>query len=190
MKYLVVAALLLARVAHAETPASQPSGLDFDLLGPQAPVAPAPVNRALKIRRTMLQLHQGAGFVLLALSAGTAISGQLNYSDRFLGSSTGQFEVPHAVFAYSTFSLFVATAALAIFAPSPFDKENVGVSRVLIHKIGMYGAAACMVAEVILGVLTTKNEGLATQQALGMAHLVNGYTTFALMTAGVSALVF
>ncbi len=167
---------------------SQPASLNFDLLGPEAAPPPVADNSAVRIRRTMLQLHQGFGFALLALSAGTAITGQLNYSDRFLGSSTGQFEVPHAAFAYTTFGLFLATGALAVFAPSPFEKT--GGTRLTLHKIGMFAATALMVAEVILGPLTTHFEGFAAQQALAVTHLTIGYTTFALMTMGVSALIF
>ena len=178
-----------ARVVPAAPPPTA-SGLDFDLLG--APSAPAPTasDGAVKARRLMLQLHQGLGIGMLAATLGTVVFGQLNYSDRFAGPSSGKFETVHAVFAYTSFSMFVVTGALAIFAPSPFEKNALGLDRITIHRIGMYGAALGMITQIVLGIVTTQHEGYAAQQSLAQAHLGVGYATAALMAAGVGALIF
>ena len=171
-------------------PAPSAGSLDFDLLGAPAPTAPAVSDGAIKTRRVMLQLHQGLGIGMLAATLGTVVFGQLSYSDRFAGGSTGRFQTVHSVFAYTSFSMFVITGALAIFAPSPYEKNALGLDRITLHRIGMYGAAAGMIAQIVLGILTTQHEGYAAQQGLAEAHLGVGYATAALMAVGVGALVF
>jgi hypothetical protein len=176
--------------APAPVPAPPPSKLDFDLLGDATPTAPPVSDSKIKARRIMLQLHQGLGIAMFAVTVGAAITGQLNYSDRFQGGSTGRYETIHGVFAYTSFSMFVVTGALAIFAPSPLEKNALGLDRITLHRIGMYGAAVGMIAQVILGIVTTKNEGFTAQQGLAEAHLAVGYATAGLMAFGVGALVF
>jgi len=127
---------------------------------------------------------------MLAATLGTVVFGQINYSDRFAGPSSGKYETVHSVFAYTSFTMFVATGALAIFAPSPFAKNALGLDRITIHRIGMYGAAAGMIAQIVLGILATQHEGYAAQQGLAEAHLGIGYATAALMAAGVGAIIF
>jgi hypothetical protein len=170
-------------------PDEKPGSLDFDLLG-KPPPPPEVDEGALRLRRTMLTLHQGAGFGLVALQLATTFVGQLNYNDRFAnGPSTGQYQQPHALLAYSTLAAFVATGALALLAPSPLKKSE-GFDRVTLHKISMYTAAAGMLAQGVLGVATTQREGYLNQPDLAKAHLVAGYVTLAAVAVGVGALVF
>lgn len=186
--------LLLVAAPRTEAPPppatpTTPSALDFDLLG--KPLPPLQIDAgAMRTRRTMLTLHQGFGFALEALMLGSMITGQLNYNDRFNGPSTGRYENIHKIFTFSTLGVFATTGLLAAFAPSPVETESRGLDRVRLHEIGMIGAALGMAAEGTLGILTVHNEGRTSQASLARTHLIIGYTTFAFMTAAVSALIF
>ncbi len=179
-----------AQKAEGEHPvaAPPPGSLDFDLLG-----APAKAERvdegALRLRRTLLNLHQGVGLGMFALQLATTVVGQLNYNDKFGGDNTAKYVQPHAILAYSTLATFVAAGTLALLAPSPLKKSE-GFDRVSLHKLAMYTATAGMLAEGILGVVTKNREGYQNQQSIGTAHLVVGYVTLAAVAAGVGALIF
>ena len=196
---VLAVALILADPAPAPVPAADlqltppADDLSFDLLDSPAP---APVkdttelDAKLATRRTMLTIHQGLGLTLLALTTGTMITGQLNYSDRFYGPSTGRWEHAHALFTLSTLLVFTGTGLVAAFAPSPIDTEHTGWDRVRFHEMGMIGATAGMLTEGILGFTTVHREGFANQGSLARAHLIIGYTTLAFMAEAVGALVF
>lgn len=174
----------------AEPQASGQKDLDFDLLG-EAPKPKEIDTRAIKLRRTMLTIHQSEGIGLVALTTSLCIVGQLNYNDRFgSGGSTGKYETPHAVLAFSTLGLFTATALAAIFAPLPFERPKESVDRTMLHKIGLFSAAAGMAAEGALGIATVSREGYLNQKTLAKTHLIIGYGALAAMLFGVSALVF
>lgn len=161
----------------------------FDLLG--APSQPPPVVdlEALRLRRTMLNVHQTLGLGLLGLDIATTVLGQLNYSDRFNGDNTGRYKTPHAALAYSTLGVFAATGLIAYLAPKPV-KGDQGFDRVAFHKYAMLAAAAGMVAEGVLGIVTKNREGYQNQKDIATVHLAIGYATLAAVAAGVSALVF
>lgn len=181
---------LLADSAPAADPVPG-DGLDFDLLGAPASAQPPVDDGALKLRRSMLSLHQGLGIGLLAMTASSVAVGQLNYNDRFGGGpSTGRFELAHAGLAYGTLGLFVGTGALALLAPVPVQKESEGVDRVTLHKVGLFTAAAGMAAQAGLGIAASAREGHVNQQGFATAHLAIGYLTLAGMALGVGALVF
>jgi hypothetical protein len=167
--------------------APKPGSLDFDLLG--TPTRKQQVDEGeLKLRRTMLNWHQGVGLGMFALQLATTVVGQLNYDDKFGGDNTERFRRPHAVLAYTTLAAFVAAGTLALIAPTPL-KRDTGFDRVSVHKLSMAVAAAGMLAQGVLGVWTRSREGYLNQQGLATAHLVIGYVTFAAVAAGVGALV-
>jgi cytochrome b561 len=173
-----------------ESENSASEDLDFDLLGTPAPPPPdSPEEGRLKLRRQMLTAHQSLGLALLASSLATVIVGQLNYSDRFAGPSTARFERPHAALAYTSLGLFASTGLVGVLAPSPLDKPSQGLDRVTLHKIGVFTAAAGMVAQVVLGLATANREGYLNQRSLAQAHLAVGYATFAALGFGFGALV-
>lgn len=176
----------------AETEAApDPGDMGFDLLGAPPPPAAAPDEGRMKTRRTLLNIHQGLGIGLLAVSTTMMVFGQLNYSDRFGGGpSTGKFETPHTVLAFTTLGLFVATGLMALVAPSPLQERSEGIDRVTLHKIGMFTAAVGMAAQAALGIWTVNREGYINQTSVARAHLVVGYVTYAAMLFGVGALVF
>jgi hypothetical protein len=119
----------------------------------------------------------------------TTVVGQLNYSDRFGGPSTAQYQLSHAALAYTTLGLFVVNGAIALLAPSPVHR-GYGMDRVMVHRIAMFTAAAGMLAQGVLGVYTHQREGYLNQEKIGTAHLAIGYATLAAMATGVGVLVF
>jgi len=160
----------------------------FDLLG--VPPNTQKVNEdALRLRRTMLTVHQGVGLGMFALQLSTTIVGQLNYNDKFGGDNTSKYVQAHDILAYSTLASFAAAATLAWFAPKPI-KRGEGFDRVSLHKASMLAATLGMLAEGTLGIWTQSREGYLNQKSIGTAHLAIGYVTLAAVTVGISALVF
>jgi hypothetical protein len=185
-------------VPPAAPPAPVPTAdgspdLDFNLLGPGEPAGkPAPVDEAkVKLRRKMLTYHPLLGIGLLVCETATVVLGQLNYNDRFGGGpSSGRYQFPHKVLAWSTEGLFLGTGALALFAPDPMGKTHEGFDRVLLHKIAMIIAGTGMVTELGLGIYTASREGYLNQASLARTHLAIGYITLAATYLGVGTIVF
>jgi hypothetical protein len=179
-----------AKKAAAKTKAAEPPGMDFDLLGAPKPPPPSADAGALRLRRTMLTAHQGIGFGLIGLELATTIVGQLNYSDRFHGGpSTARYQLSHAALAYTTLGVFAVNGVIALLAPSPI-KKPMQMDRVMVHRIGLFTAAAGMAAQGVLGVYTRQREGYLNQERLATTHLAIGYVTLAAMAVGVGAIVF
>jgi hypothetical protein len=178
-------------VALATTPKPDPT-LDFDLLGKPAAQKVAIDDAAMKRRRTMLDLHQRIGLGLVALQAGTTLVGQLNYSDKYGGTSppvTGRYELSHTVLAYSTLGVFAVNGAIALLAPgSQVKKEK--WDRTTVHKVGMALAAAGMLAQGVVGIYADRREGRLDQERIATTHLVIGYATLVAVGVGVGAIVF
>jgi hypothetical protein len=169
------------------TPPAPPS-LDFDLLGTAKPV-PQVDDQKLRLRRTLLDWHQGIGLGMVGLQLATTVVGQLNYDDKFGGKNTNKYAQPHALLAYSTFVTFIAAGTLALIAPAAPERRD-GFDRISLHKIAMFTATGGMAAQVVLGIWTSGREGNLNQQSIATAHLVLGYVTLAAVLTGVGALVF
>ncbi len=199
----IAAALILATtlpaLAAADGPPSntpdqpdltppKPTSLDFDLLGEAKPV-PQVDDKSMRLRRTLLDWHQGLGLGMFGLQLATTIVGQLNYDDKFGGNNTNKYAETHALLAYSTFATFIAAGALALGAPAAPERRD-GFDRISLHKIAMFTATGGMVAQAVLGIWTTGREGYLNQQSIATAHLVVGYVTLAAVATGVGALVF
>jgi hypothetical protein len=171
-------------------PAPPPAASDdFDLLAP-APVLDAAqlaqakvLEEKLATRRTMLGVHQIAGFVNLAGVTAAVVLGQLNYNDKYAGGGdTEKYIKPHAIAAYGSAAIFTATGLLALLAPSPIDQPT-RLSTATVHKACMAVATAGMVAQVVLGIVAAGKQGNISQRDFALAHQVVGYTT-AVATAG------
>ena len=185
-------ALCLALGAAPAAPPPPPPSFGFDLLPTEpAPAADEGLARALRRRRTMLELHQGFGIATVALMAATVLVGQLSYSDRFSGGpATGRWELPHAELEAGTVVSFATAGLLALLAPVPIPKKSEGIDSVTVHKWSMLAATIGMASEVLLGILTVSREGFANQASLATTHLVIGYATAGAMATGVCALFF
>ncbi len=180
--------------AAAQPPSPAPTpAMDFDLLGDAPkPTEPAVDQEALKTRRTMLKVHQGLGIGLMVLELATVVMGQVNYRDLYGGGDrTGQFKLTHQVLSYSTLGVFVTNELLALLAPSPLKKTSQGFDRTMVHRIAMFTAAAGMIANLVMGVVTAYTlPGKDTQRDLAKAHLFVGYGTYAAMAVGASVMIF
>lgn len=186
-----------AQPAPSAAPSNSSGGdMNFDLLGESKPKERSAddlqVEHRAEVRRGMLTVHQGVGLATLGLLAGTCVIGQLNYMDKFGGSSpnnTARFESAHSVLAFGTLTGFAATGILGLTAPVPYAKP-VDVDTTLFHKLFMGGATLGMASELGLGVYTASHEGLQGQKSVAQLHQIIGYTTLALMGAGASAFIF
>lgn len=185
--------------APAAATATADSGFDFDLFVDQPAAKPVPLvpdpkriefERRVKLRRKVLQLHQGFGFTTLGLLAVTLILGQLNYLDKYGGGDlTGRYQYPHLALASLSTVSFATTGLLALLAPTPYKKE-LKADRALLHKVMMTLATAGMVAQVIMGPLASSMDGNLNQRGLALGHLVTGYASWAFMATGMMAFVF
>jgi hypothetical protein len=177
-----------------EGEARRPSGdMDFDLLPQhaQSNEEATEIEGKIKTRRAMLQWHQAFGITTAILMAGTVVTGQLNYSDRFgAGGSSGQYEAWHDTLEAATVVSFATAGLLAVLTPTPFEHKSDGVDTVTVHKWSMLIATIGMGAEVPLGIWTVTREGYTNQGTLALTHLIIGYVTAAALTTGASALFF
>ena len=183
-------------------------GLDFDLFGdtpkkamsatPATPgvdlKATAPdlekLERKVRLRRSMLQLHQGFGFATLGLLAVTLVIGQLNYIDKYGGGDfTGRYQYPHLGLALASSASFATGGLLGVLSPTPYPKP-IRADAALLHKVMMSIATAGMAAQLALGVVTAAKGGELIQRDLALTHMVIGYGTFASMLTGYLAFVF
>ncbi len=169
---------------------------DFDLLAPQKAPDEAAKERdlmlmqQLRLRRTMLQLHQLGGYATMATVTAAVVLGQINYLDKYGGGGdTGRWIVPHAIAAFTAAGVFTATGLLAVLAPSPLEKP-LRVDTATLHKIAMAVAAAGMAAQVVLGPITASKEGQLSQRDFALAHQIIGYTTLVATYAGFLVLTF
>jgi len=178
-------------------PPAKPSPRDdFDLLPKEAAPDSAALarqrelERQLEKRRTMLKWHQIGGFVTLGGLTATAVLGQLDYLDKYGGhGDVGTYHAWHRWMAISTTVVFAATASLAVFAPSPLEKPA-RLDTATMHKVAMTVAAAGMVTQIVLGVVTASKEGQASQRDFALAHQIVGYTTLAAAYTGFAVLLF
>jgi len=173
--------------AGAPPPATSP--IDFDLLGEAPPAPEPPAARALRLRRKMLTAHQGLGLGLLTLQLATTTVGQLHYSDRFGGPSTGRYQLSHSVLAYSTVGVFALNGLVALLAPSPI-KKPARLDRVMVHRVALLTAAAGMATQAALGIYAHRRMGYLDEERIATTHLVIGYATLAAIAVGVGVLVF
>lgn len=170
------------------------SSMDFDLLGSSESAEVAQENPELekKIgrRRTMLKLHQGLGFALTASLAATTVVGQLQFNDSFRGGGDDRNLLGlHRGLAISTSALFASVGLLGLLAPEPFEKEFQW-DTITVHKLLMSVATVGMLAQVILGIMSTHRYGRLSERDYAIAHQVVGYTTLGAVSAGVVTLFF
>jgi len=167
--------------------------LDFDLFEPKK-IAPAfdPVAAALalklsaevKTRRRVLTWHQGLGLATLGALALTMVLGTLDYVDKFGGGDyTGKYTAAHEGVSIVATAGFTTTAILGLAAPTPY-KKPIRADSALAHKVLMGVAAACFVANLILGPISASKEGTLLQRDLAGAHVGIGFGSLAAMTAG------
>jgi len=192
---LASAQTVVAPYKPATLPPAPASPGDINLLPstqqtPEEQAQAEAIEHAVKTRRHWLQLHQGIGIATAALMAATVVFGQLDYSDKFGGGNSGQFELAHDYLEAITTLSFVADGIIALAAPVPYEKKNEGIDTVTVHKYSMLVATLGFATEIVLGIVAVAREGHLNQQDFAEAHLVVGYTTAAAMATGIGALFF
>jgi hypothetical protein len=144
----------------------------------------------VKIRRAMLTTHQALGFITLGLLAVTNILGTFLYVDKYGGGTDTATLYPwHEGFAIATTLTFTGAALSALFAPNPYPKP-IKLDAALLHKVSMGFAAACFIAQIVMGPVIAHYEGSLIQRDLALAHLVIGWASAGFMTVGTLAYVF
>ncbi len=181
-----------------EKPAEGKKALDFDFFGGKSAGAASAVaagetsdaqaadlEQAAHTRRWMLKTHQTLGIATWVLMAATVTVGQLNYNQLYGGGGgSNKWQTPHEILVLSTSAAFAATAAFAIFAPTPY-KKPLHFDTGLIHRIAVIGATLGMLTEGVLGWWTTHQANAGNPNNLGTmirTHQIVGYTTFGFMT--------
>jgi hypothetical protein len=174
----------------------QPAPEDIELLpAPATPDAETlarqhQVDRELRTRRQMLQLHQLGGMLTLASLGATVIFGELNYIDKYGGGGdTGRWYEWHRFSAFTAAALFAGTGILAVFAPSPLEKPR-RLDTAMLHRIAMGVATAGMVTQIVLGFVTASKEGSISQRDFALAHQIVGFATFGATAVGFGVLTF
>jgi len=173
--------------------------LDFDFFGDKpagsekSDLEALDRERQSQTRRWMLTTHQTLGITTWALMAATVTVGQLNYNQLYQdGGGSTKWQPPHRILVLSTSLAFAATAAFAIFAPTPYEKP-LRFDTGLIHRIAVIGATVGMVAEGLLGWYSARQAEAGNPNKLGgmvMAHQIIGYTTFGFLTVAGAVWVF
>jgi cytochrome b561 len=180
--------------------------LDFDFFGEKSvgtrsaesvAMNPEPavsgIEQKAQTRRWMLKTHQTLGLATWALMAATVTIGQLNYNQLYGGGGgSPKWQTPHQILVLSTSLTFAASAAFAIFAPTPY-KRPIQLDTGLLHRIAVIGATLGMVTEGVLGIWTSRqaNAGNSNNlRTMARAHQIVGYSTFGLLSIAGAAWVF
>jgi hypothetical protein len=187
---------LVAQASGHSAQESKPKEPDIELLPKEASPDPgraaqqAELERSLRKRRQMLQLHQLGGMLTLASLGATVVFGELNYIDKYGGGGdSGYWYQWHKWSAITASAIFAATGALAVFAPSPLERP-LRLDTAVMHKLAMGVATAGMVTQIVLGFVTAGKEGSSSQRDFALAHQIVGFTTFAATAVGFGVLTF
>jgi hypothetical protein len=144
-------------------------------------------------RRWMLKTHQTLGITTWALMAGTVLIGQLNYNQLYGGGGgSTKWQTPHRILVLTTSISFAATGAFSLFAPNPYPKP-LRFDTGLVHRIAVIGATLGMLAEGVLGWITTHQADAGNPNNLrsyARIHQIVGYTTFGFLTVAGTVWVF
>jgi len=158
------------------------------------PLTPESRKSELGVRRTMLTAHQIGGFLTFGLFIPTLIIGQRNLAN-WNNASNGhlldrKLNSLHQMMGMLTFSSYMATASLAIFAPPPLIRRG-DWSTTTLHKTLAWIHFAGMIATPILGSLSgSKSLSPSAAQNLRTIHQVTAYATFAAFSASMIILTF
>lgn len=158
------------------------------------PLTPESRKSELGVRRTMLTAHQIGGFLTFGLFIPTLIIGQRNLTNWNNASNGGRLDRKlnnlHQMMGMLTFSSYMATASLAIFAPPPLIRRG-DWSTTTLHKTLAWVHFVGMIATPILGSLSgSKSLSLSAAQNLRTIHQITAYTTFAAFSASMIILTF
>ena len=147
-------------------------------------------EKEMKLRRTMLTIHEIGGFTTLAAMIATCIVGQMAYNQYPNRISPGLGGLKNNLAAATEF-LYFGTASLAIFTPPPLVRRkewsSVSTHKLLatIHFTGMI--VTPILASYIGG---ERRPGSTISRNAETAHMISGYTTTAAFAAAMMVIVF
>ena len=141
-------------------------------------LTPANRQKELKLRRTMLGLHQAMGFVTLATMAAQGIVGQ-----KLFDGQTDLKEL-HEGLAGATNLAYFSTASLALFTPPKMTENSAGYSSIKLHKILAILHFSSMVATNVLAGLQEDDASYRPY------HRAAALTAFGALTASLVILKF
>jgi hypothetical protein len=145
------------------------------------------LERRVHLRRRMLVWHQAFGFITLATLLAANVVGTIAFEDKYgTGTDTERFKNVHLGLGIGASATFATSAALALFAPNPYPKP-VKLDLALLHKVSMAVAAACFVAQLIIGPIMSDADGKLYQRSLAVSHLTIGWAAFGFMSVGTIA---
>ena len=149
-----------------------------------APLTMESREKELKLRRTMLSLHQLGGFVTVGLMAMTVYYGQQVFN--------GKYELinKHRGFVRATVVSYYLTASLSLFSPPPLVRREKETSSISIHKALAWVHFAGMLSTPILGLSTRKTLDPDKAARLRQIHRVSGYITLASLTGAMIVVTF
>ncbi|MEZ0485732.1 hypothetical protein [Fibrella aquatica] len=139
-------------------------------------------SKELKVRRTMLKLHQIAGFVTLAGFIGQGILG----SQLYKAGANDYFRLRnlHENMATAINLSYATTALLSLMAPPPAVGQRRGLSTIKLHK---YLAVVHMAGMIATNVLASK---IRENPELKPYHRTAAYTTFGAFATAIIVLKF
>lgn len=167
--------------------------------------------RALARRAKLRTYHRSMGITTWISLGGTITIGTLRYAnvigfgqplcapgggDPIFGTSFGcgdGLKIWHAIGATWTLLSYATTRILAGLMPDPDDAASgpgPHATRLRIHRALSWVHLAGIAAMPILGLMTSAATDAESRDALGTAHLVVGYSTFAAVSAAGSLMVF
>ncbi len=145
-----------------------------------APLTPQARERELKLRRTMLSLHQLGGFTTLGLMAVSGYYGK----KAFDGDNSAINK--HRSLVRATIASYTLTALLALTSPPPLVRREKGEGSLSIHKTLAWIHSAGMIATAILGRQVRESKTIDDYNRLKKIHMGVAITTF---TALASAMI-
>ena len=114
-------------------------------------LAPDSRVQEIKLRSDMLQLHQKLGLLNVGLMGFQMYLGNKMYSE-----NNRDYGTAHRILGYSTFSIYMTTAGLQLFAPPAF-RYSKGYSSIKVHKYLSYIHFTGMILIPCTGYLTAKH---------------------------------
>jgi hypothetical protein len=172
--------LLPANMSFAERGLWDEDGLTRRI-GLVPALTPEERQNELKIRRTMLSVHQVGGFVTLGFMAAACYFGQRSIDDRNNRSLRGS----HQTFETATIISYSATGLLSVLSPPPLIRRD-EISTTTIHKTLAWVHFTGMVLTPILGSMIGRNSD--SQKA--HIHQISGYITTAVFAASMIVITF
>lgn len=145
-----------------------------------APLTPQAREKELKLRRTMLSIHQLGGFTTLGLMLVSAYYGKKVFDGDYSAVNK------HRSLVRVTIASYTLTALLALTSPPPLVRREKGEGSLSLHKTLAWIHGAGMIATAVLGRQVRESETIDDYNRLKKIHMGVAITTF---TALASAMI-